>query len=49
MSRRYLDPKNDVAFKKLFSNKERLISLLNAILKLSDGHKIIDLDYIPQE
>ena len=49
MSRRYLDPKNDVAFKKLFSNKERLINLLNAILKLSDGQRILELDYIPQE
>lgn len=49
MSVRYLDPKNDVAFKKLFSNKDRLINLLNAILKLTVGNKILDLDYIPQE
>lgn len=46
---RYLDPTNDVAFKKLFSNKERLINLLNSILKLTDGNKIIDLEYIPIE
>lgn len=49
MTRRYLDPTNDVAFKKLFSNKDRLIDLLNSILKLSEGSRIKELDYIPQE
>jgi predicted transposase/invertase (TIGR01784 family) len=46
---RYLDATNDVAFKKLFSNKNRLIDLLNSILKLSEGNRIKELDYIPQE
>jgi len=46
---RYLDPTNDVAFKKLFSNKARLIDLLNAILRLESGYRIMDLDYIPTE
>ncbi len=49
MGTRYLDPTNDVAFKKLFSNKEMLMSLLNAILQLKDGRKIKELDYIPVE
>ncbi|NDA90708.1 MAG: hypothetical protein EBY20_07390, partial [Alphaproteobacteria bacterium] len=49
MTHRYLDPTNDVAFKKLFSNKDRLINLLNSILKLSEGSRIKELDYIPQE
>jgi len=49
MTARYLDPTNDVAFKKLFNNKERLINLLNSILKLTEGNRIKDLDYIPVE
>ena len=49
MTHRYLDATNDVAFKKLFSNKDRLIDLLNSILKLSEGSRIKELDYIPQE
>ena len=49
MPARYLDPTNDVAFKKLFNNKERLINLLNSILKLSEGSRIKELDYIPVE
>jgi hypothetical protein len=49
MTHRYLDATNDVAFKKLFSNKDRLINLLNSILKLSEGSRIKELDYIPQE
>lgn len=46
---RYLDPTNDVAFKKLFRDKTRLIDLLNNLLKLPAGSKIIELDYIPTE
>ena len=49
MTHRYLDATNDVAFKKLFSNKDRLINLLNSILKLSEGNRIRELEYIPQE
>ena len=49
MSNRYLDPNNDVAFKKLFQDKVRLIDLLNNILGLQDGCRIIELDYIPVE
>ena len=49
MTARYLDPTNDVAFKKLFNNKERLINLLNSILNLTKGNRIKELDYIPVE
>ena len=44
---RYLDGTNDVAFKKLFS--EKLINLLNSLLRLSKGDRIIDLSYITTE
>lgn len=46
---RYLDPTNDVAFKKIFSDKERLKDFLNAVLRLEEGSKITDLVFIPQE
>ena len=49
MTHRYLDATNYVAFKKLFSNKDRLINLLNSILKLLEGNRIRELEYIPQE
>mgnify|MGYP006348413335 CR=1 FL=1 len=37
MSSRYLDPTNDVAFKKLFSQKDLLKDFLNAVLRLEEG------------
>jgi predicted transposase/invertase (TIGR01784 family) len=46
---RYLDPTNDVAFKKLFSDKVKLIDLLNCVLGLPEGLRIKDLEYIPTE
>ncbi|BFD46644.1 MAG: hypothetical protein DMENIID0002_12900 [Rickettsia endosymbiont of Sergentomyia squamirostris] len=46
---RYLDPTNDVAFKKLFSDSERLMSFLNSIMRLPDSLKIMELKYIPNE
>jgi len=49
MSSRYLDPTNDVAFKKLFSKKEILKDFLNTVLRLEEGCKIVELDFIPQE
>lgn len=42
----YLDPKIDIAFKKLFGNivhKEVLISFLNSVLERVEGTKIIDV------
>ncbi|KJV78319.1 MULTISPECIES: hypothetical protein [spotted fever group] len=46
---RYLDGTNDIAFKKLFSDKVKLINLLNSLLRLSKGDRIIDLSYITTE
>ena len=49
MPTRYLDPTNDVIFKKIFSDKDRLIDFLNAVLRLKEGEKIQKIDFIPQE
>jgi len=47
---KYLDPKNDVAFKKIFiENKDLMISFLNALLPLPDDCEIIDLQYESKE
>ncbi len=46
---RYFNPTNDVAFKKLFQDQAKLMDLLNSILKLQEGHKIIELTYLPCE
>lgn len=47
---RYLDPKNDIAFKKIFgTHKDLCISLLNALLPLPDGGKIDSIEYNPTE
>jgi predicted transposase/invertase (TIGR01784 family) len=46
---RYLDPTNDVAFKRVFSDKAILMNFLNGILRLEEGHKIIDLDFVSTE
>lgn len=47
---RYLDPKSDVVFKKIFGNhKHLLISFLNALLPLPKGEHIKSLEYLPSE
>ena len=46
---RYLDPTNDLAFKRIFTDKKRLISLLNAIMQLPEQQPIVELTYISQE
>ena len=43
---RFVNPKNDVAFKKIFSDENHkgiLISFLNAVLNLEGVHEIADL------
>jgi hypothetical protein len=45
---KFADPKNDVAFRKIFGNEAKkviLISFLNSILNLEGDRKIIDLDF----
>ena len=47
---RYLDPKIDVLFKKIFGeNKELLISFLNSLLPLKDGQEIVTIEYLSPE
>lgn len=47
---RYLDPKADVVFKKIFGDHPHLLmSFLNAVLPLSIDHKIVALEYLPTE
>jgi len=49
MNDRYLDPTNDVAFKRVFENKTRLMSFLNSILRLEGDSQIINLNFMSPE
>ncbi|MBP9889749.1 MAG: Rpn family recombination-promoting nuclease/putative transposase [Leptospiraceae bacterium] len=45
---KFADPKNDVAFRKIFGNEAKkviLISFLNSVLNLDGNRKIIELDF----
>lgn len=47
---RYLDPKNDLVFKKVFGGHAHiLLSLLNGLLPLEDGQIIEEIEYLPAE
>jgi predicted transposase/invertase (TIGR01784 family) len=47
---KYLDPKADLTFKKVFGKNKRLVmSLLNALLPLADDMKITDVEYLTPE
>ena len=47
---KYLDPKADLTLKKIFGNHpKRLISLLNALLPLSEEEQIHEIEYLPTE
>ena len=47
---KYLDSKADLTFKKIFGNHPaRLISLLNALLPLSEEEQIHEIEYLPTE
>ena len=47
---KYLDPKADLTFKKIFGNHPaRMISLLNALLPLSEEEQIHEIKYLPTE
>lgn len=46
---RFVDPTNDVAFKKIFGNeqqKEVLISFINAVLNLTDEKEVVDIQIL---
>ncbi len=49
MLSRYLDPKNDLSFKKIFGEEKHKripIDFLNALLDLKDERRIIDLEFL---
>lgn len=47
---KYLDPKSDVVFKKIFGQHPHLLkSFLNAVLPLPEEGLIVDLEYLPTE
>jgi predicted transposase/invertase (TIGR01784 family) len=47
---RYLDPKNDLTFKKIFGQHPHLLkSFLNAVLPLDEDQEIESLEYLPAE
>jgi len=47
---KYLDPKIDVLFKKIFGeNKELVISFLNSLLPLKKGQEIVTIEYLSPE
>ena len=47
---RYLDPKNDLTFKRVFGEHSHLCkSLLNSMLPLEGDRKIVSLEYTPSE
>ena len=47
---KYLDPKADLTFKKIFGeHPELVISLLNALLPFSEEQKITEIEYLPSE
>ena len=47
---KYLDPKADLTFKKIFGeHKHLVISLLNALLPFSEEQEITEIEYLPSE
>ena len=50
MARKYLDPKADLTFKKVFGeHKNLMISFLNALLPLDEGKQVESSEYRPPE
>ncbi len=47
---RYLNPKADLTFKRVFDeHPDQLIRLLNALLPFASGQEITDIEYLPSE
>ncbi|GHV48077.1 hypothetical protein FACS1894181_02910 [Bacteroidia bacterium] len=47
---RYLDPKNDLVFKRIFGEHPHLLkSFLNALMPLEEGRYIESLEYLSPE
>lgn len=50
MAQRYLDPKNDIVFKRIFGEHPLILrSFLNALLPLPEDGQIASLEYLPAE
>ena len=50
MAKKYLDPKADLTFKKVFGeHKNLMISFLNALLPLDKGKQVESIEYLPPE
>ena len=50
MERRYLDPRNDLVFKRIFGEHPQILrSFLNALLPLPPDGQIVSLEYLPAE
>ncbi|MBQ6337952.1 MAG: Rpn family recombination-promoting nuclease/putative transposase [Kiritimatiellae bacterium] len=50
MAKKYLDPKSDLTFKKVFGeHKNLMISFLNALLPLDKGKQVESIEYLPPE
>lgn len=47
---KYLDPKFDLTFKKVFAeNADLMASVLNALLPLEEGREVRDVEYLPSD
>ncbi|MFZ1749229.1 MAG: Rpn family recombination-promoting nuclease/putative transposase, partial [Saprospiraceae bacterium] len=47
---RYLDPKNDLIFKRVFGDHPHILkSFLNALMPFENGEYIVSLEYLPHE
>lgn len=47
---KYLDPKADLTFKKVFAeHKDLMISFLNALLPLDEHEQVVEIEYLPFE
>ena len=47
---KYLNPKADLTFKRIFGeHPDLVISLLNALLPLKEGEEISEIEYLPSE
>ena len=47
---RYLDPKNDLTFKRIFGeHPDLLVGFLNAMMPLAADRQIAEVEYLPAE
>jgi hypothetical protein len=50
LTMKYLDPKNDLVFKKVFGEHPDILkSILNSMLPLTAGQEIVELEYLSAE